>query len=50
MNIQMNEFHGINILDITSPFSDVFHNEQTWFCLDIINKIHAPSPWHSIGF
>jgi hypothetical protein len=49
MNIQMNELHGIGIHDITSPFSDEFHKEWTWVCLDIIDKTHAPSLWHSIG-
>jgi hypothetical protein len=41
----MNEFHGINIRDITSPFSDMFHKEQTWACLDIVGEIHELSPW-----
>ncbi len=50
MNFQMNEFHGIGIRDITAPFSDDFHKEQTWACLDNINEIHAPSPWKLIGF
>jgi hypothetical protein len=48
MNIQMNELYGIH--DITSPFNDKFHKEQTWVCLHIINEIHAPPPWHLISF
>jgi len=48
MNIQMNELYGIH--DVTSPFSDKFHEEWTWVCLDIINETHAPSPWHLISF
>jgi hypothetical protein len=44
MNIQSNEPHGIGIRDITSPSSNEFHEEQTWACLDIVNKTHAPSP------
>jgi len=50
MNIQMNELHGIGIRDITSFFSDVFHEEWTWVYLDIVNEIHTPFPWHLIGF
>jgi hypothetical protein len=50
MNIQMMEFHGIDIHDITFPSSDKFHKECTWACLDIIDEIHTPSPWHLIGF
>jgi hypothetical protein len=38
------------IYDITSPFSDEFHEEQTWAGLDNIDEIHAPFPWHLIGF
>jgi hypothetical protein len=50
MNIQMNEFHGISIYDITSPSSDTFHKEQTWASLDIVGEIHELSPWCWIGF
>jgi hypothetical protein len=50
MNIQMNELCGIGICDIASLSNDKFHKEQTWVCLDIIDKTHAPSPWHSIDF
>jgi hypothetical protein len=50
MNIQMNKLHGIGIYDITSPFSNKFHEEWTWICLDIVDETHAPSPWDSIGF
>jgi hypothetical protein len=49
MNIQMNEDHNIGIHDITSPSNDEFHEEWIWACLDIVNEIHAPSPWHLIG-
>jgi hypothetical protein len=44
MNIQMNELHGVGIRDITSLFSDKFHKEWTWVCLDIIDETHAPFP------
>jgi hypothetical protein len=44
MNIHVNEFHNIGIYDITSPFSDKFHEKWAWVCLDIINKIHEPFP------
>jgi hypothetical protein len=50
MNIQMIEFHGIGICDITSPYSNKFHKECIWDCLDMVDEIHAPSPWHLIGF
>jgi hypothetical protein len=50
MNIQMNEFHGIDIHDITSLFSDEFHEEWTWAFLDIIDEIHEFFPWRMIGF
>ncbi len=40
----MDELHGINIHDITSFFNDKFHEEWTWACLDIVDKIHQPSP------
>jgi hypothetical protein len=50
MNIQMNEFHGIDIHDITSPSNDMFHEEQTWGCLDIVGEPHELSPWCWIGF
>jgi hypothetical protein len=43
MNIQMNELHGIDIRDITSPYNDEFHEERTWACLYIVDKTHAPS-------
>jgi hypothetical protein len=46
MNIQINEPHGIDIYDITSPSNDEFHEEQIWACLDIVDKIHEASPWH----
>jgi hypothetical protein len=49
MNIQMNELHGIGIRDITFFSNNEFHEKQTWVCLDIIDKTHAPSPWHSLG-
>jgi hypothetical protein len=39
MNIQMNELYGNGIHDITSLFSDKFHEEWTWACLDIIDEI-----------
>jgi hypothetical protein len=45
----MNEHHGIGIHDITSHFSDEFHKERTWVCLDIVDKIYAPSSWYLIG-
>jgi hypothetical protein len=50
MNIQMNEFHGIGIRDITSPSSDTFHKEQIWACLDIFGETHEFFPWCYIGF
>ncbi len=51
MNIQMNEFHGIDIHDITSSFTNEFHEEWTWACfMDIIDETHEFSPWHLIGF
>jgi hypothetical protein len=50
MNIQINEFHGIGIHDIISPYSKEFHKEQIWACLDIVDEINAPSPWHLIGY
>jgi hypothetical protein len=49
MIIQMNELYGIGICDITFFFNDEFHEEWTWACLDIVDEIHAPSPWHLIG-
>jgi hypothetical protein len=50
MNIQMNELHGIDICDITSLSSNEFHKVRTWACLDIVDEIDAPSPWHLIGY
>jgi len=50
MNIQMNEPHSVGIHDITSLFNDEFHEERTWACLDIIDKICEPSSWHLIYF
>ncbi len=50
MNIHMNEFRGVSISDITSPFNNKFHKEQTWACLDIINETHEPSQWHLTSF
>jgi hypothetical protein len=44
MNILKNEPHGIDIHDITSFFSDEFHKESTWACLNIVDETHAPSP------
>jgi len=32
------------------PFSDEFHKEWTWVCLDIINEINAASRWHLIVY
>jgi hypothetical protein len=49
-DFQMNELHGIGIYDITSFSSDKFYEERTSACLDNINYIHAPFPWHLIGF
>ncbi len=49
MNIQMNEFHDIDIHDITSPFNNEFHKERTWVYLDIVNETHVLFPWHLIG-
>jgi hypothetical protein len=52
----MDEFHplkdmfNVRIRHITSVFSDKFHKEQTWACLDIVNETHAPFPWHLICF
>jgi hypothetical protein len=46
----MNEPHGISICDITSFFSDKFHEEQTWVYLDIVDETREPSLWHWIGF
>jgi hypothetical protein len=40
----MNELHNVGIYDITSVFSDEFHEKQTWVCLDIINETCEPSP------
>jgi len=54
MNI-MDEFHlfeevfNVCICHITSFSNDKFHKEQTRACLDIVDEIHASSPWHSIG-
>jgi len=45
----MNEPHGIGICDITSFFSDKFHEEQTWVYLDIVDETREPSLWHWIG-
>jgi len=48
----MDEFHilkNVCICHITSLSNNKFYKKQTWACLDIINEIHAPSPWHSIG-
>jgi hypothetical protein len=42
----MNEPRGIDIREITSLSNDEFHKERTWACLDIIDKICEPSPWH----
>ncbi len=50
MNIHMNEFHGVNIHDITSLSNDKFHEEQTWACLDIVDEICEPSPSCLISF
>jgi hypothetical protein len=46
----MNELHGIGIRDITSPFNDKFHKEQTWACLDIIDETCEPSQWCLTSF
>jgi hypothetical protein len=46
----MIKFHSIGIRDITSFFSDKFHKEWAWACLVIVDEIHAPFPWHLIGF
>jgi hypothetical protein len=46
----MNERHGIGIHNITSFFSNEFHKERTWVCLDIVEEGDAPSPWHLIGY
>jgi hypothetical protein len=51
MNIQMNEFHSIDIHNITSPSIDEFHEEWTWTCfMDIIDEFHEFFSWHLIGF
>jgi hypothetical protein len=50
MNAHMNKHHGLGIHDITSLSNDKSHKEQTWAYLDIVDEIHAPSPWHLIGF
>jgi cytochrome b561 len=50
MNIQMNEPYGIGIRDITSSSNDEFHEERIYVCLDIIDEIHEPFPWHLISF
>jgi hypothetical protein len=44
MNIQRDEFHGINTRDITSPSSNKFHEERTQACLDIVDETHEPFP------
>ncbi len=49
MNIQKNEPHGIGIHDITSPSNNMFHKEQNYASLDIVNEIHAFFPQHLIG-
>ncbi len=41
---------NVRIHHITFPFSDEFHKEWTWVCLDIVDETHGPSPWHLIGF
>jgi hypothetical protein len=41
---------NVHVCHIILPFSDEFHKERTWACLDIINEIHAPYPWHLIVF
>jgi len=46
----MNELRGVSICDITSPFNNKFHKEQTWACLDIIDETHEPSQWHLTSF
>jgi hypothetical protein len=46
----MNELHSVGIREITSPFSDKFHEEQMWVCLNIIDETCEPPPWHLIGF
>jgi hypothetical protein len=43
MNIHMNECHGVGIRDITSHFSDEFHEIRTWACLDIVGETHGRS-------
>jgi hypothetical protein len=46
----MNELHGLGIRDITSLSNNKSHKEKTWAYLDTVNEIHAPFPWHLIGF
>jgi hypothetical protein len=48
MNIEMIELHGIGIRDITSLSNNKVHKECIWVCLDIVDEIHAHSPWHMI--
>jgi len=40
----MIELHYVGIYDITSPFSNEFHKERTWACLDIVDETHEPFP------
>jgi hypothetical protein len=40
----------VRIYHITFPSNDKLHKEWNWVCLDIVDEIHAPSPWHLIGF
>ncbi len=45
--MHMNEFHCVGIYDITSPFNDKFHKEQTWAYLDNVNETRELCTWLS---
>jgi hypothetical protein len=36
------------IHNITSPFSNEFHEYWSWVCLDIFNEMFSCFPWHLI--
>jgi hypothetical protein len=48
MNI-MDEFHLLKMVFNVPLLTTSFTRSKTWACLNVINEIHAPSPWHSIS-
>jgi hypothetical protein len=44
MNNHKNELHSVGIRDITSPFSNEFHEERMWVCLNIVDETRETPP------